>query len=331
MPVTAGGVTGGARQTATTQPVVPRRQLSPTATNTSNTANARVNWALAIRQSMGGVQGSRATAETGVNADLAESLRLNLIEQERLRKNAQGPGSVNPVQFRAMQSEMATNQNAVNAGVNAINAIRTAQTQRAGQLTAADTTLQDRAMSEAGAFDRAALNLDVADIQGQYGLAKQGLANQGAVAAQQAIDPLEQFALNSMRATREQFAGNATPEEQARLAIGQENAALGLQAIADPTAGAAPVEIEIMGKMGPETIQVTPETALRIGEYRAMVANPGAYGLSQADIEANAEALISGTTTPEQIAAEKAARQQRNSGPARPSRVTTDPPQRGGL
>lgn len=336
---TAGGVTGGTRQTssqtaATTQAAsarTPRRQLSPQATNSGQSANERVNRALAIRQSMGGVQGSRATAETSANADLAENLRLNLIEQQRLRSNSRAPGRMNPVQFRAMQAEMAANQNAVNAGIDAVNAMRTGQVARAGQLTEAETTLQDRAMAEAGAFDRASLNLDVAETQGLFGLRKQTMANEGAVAARQAVNPLQAYALENLRTTRDQFAENGTPEEQAQMAIGQINAALGLSAMADPTTGPGLVEVEIPDANGmPQTLQVTPATAQRLGEYRAYRSNPGAWGLTEQDVVDNAEELISGTTTPQQIVAEKQARQQ-NRNQLVPSRVRTEPPQRQGM
>lgn len=276
--------------TVTRTPAAPQRTLTPVGTSPAD----RVNRALAIRQSMGGIQGSREAAETTANAGLAESLRLSLIEQERLRKNMQIPGTVSPIKYRAMLAERAANQKAINSGIEAINAMRTGQVTTRGQDLAAETTLADRRMAESGAFDRRLLGLDETMLRGQFGLQEQAMRNEGAVAAQQALNPLEQNALRLMTAAEEQVAETGTTEDQARLGFSLINASLGTAALTDPTAGEPNVEFTYIDEQGFEQTGVLPQSELiartRVQEY---MNNPGMV-MSEAETERGAQLVASG-------------------------------------
>lgn len=152
----------------------------------------RVTRALAT---YGTADNSRTTAEAGVNPQIAEQLRLNLINQQRIQQNLNAPGAMNPVEYRAALREAQTNQAAVDAGITGINAMREAAVTARGQDVESATILTDRELSETGAFDRAMANLDVANLQGQYGLGRaflQGsLQRDAVVAGKQALNPLE--------------------------------------------------------------------------------------------------------------------------------------------
>jgi len=206
-----GGATGS-RRTSVSTPA--RRTLSPTATSTDQSALARTQRALAIRQGAGGVQGSRDTAESGANAQLAESLRLNLIEQERL--SGATFGTVTPTDAIAKERAIRANQVNVAGGITAINSLREGQVARANQLTEADTTLQDRTQQEAGAFDRSLINLDVAETRGEFGLADRRLANQNALDVANTADPVD---AERIRIARDLEAGIEGAPAGSRLAM----------------------------------------------------------------------------------------------------------------
>lgn len=187
-PGSAASMAAGAAQFT---PGVPDRQREP------STAPAdRVQRALEIYQQP--VQDNRQTAEASVNPQIAESLRLGLIEQERLRKAAQDP-SLGAVARRALYREMELNQAGIDAGLRGVGDIRTGQvTARGADLNSA-TTLAEREAMEAGAFDRSLLDIDKTRVTGQYGLGQAylsgSLQNEGLVAQQTALNPLEQAQL----------------------------------------------------------------------------------------------------------------------------------------
>jgi hypothetical protein len=241
---------------------------------------------LAIREGAGGVQGSRATAEQGANGQLAESLRMGLIEQERLRKNAQIPGRMNAVEFRAMQAQRAGNQAAVDSATAAIDAIREGQVNRAGQLTEAETEIQDRAMAEQGAFDRGLINLDVAETQGRFGLAEQGVRNRGAVDAATALDAREQYGLSLLQRAEEDVTKRGNPIEETQFLTGGVNATFGLGGLADPTAAGPTGTVTLKGPKGlPIEVEVPGADAKRINLAKAVTQNPDAYvDMTQEDL-----------------------------------------------
>ena len=301
---------GSAGTTAATSATMPRRRtLSPSATNTDNSATARVRRALAIREGAGGVQGSRATAEQGANGQLAESLRMSLIEQERLRKNAQIPGRMNAVEFRAMQAQRAGNQAAVDSGTDAINAIREGQVNRAGQLTEAETEIQDRAMAEQGAFDRGLINLDVAETQGRFGLAEQGVRNRGAVDAATALDAREQYGLSLLQRAEEDVTKRGNPIEETQFLTGGVNATFGLGGLADPTAAGPTGTVTLKGPKGlPMEVELPGADAKRINLATAVAQNPDAYGLSSDMTSEDVADFVSNKATAEEIRQRQAQR-----------------------
>src|SRR5690554_4623832 len=185
--------------------------VAPREQTVSASPQDRVRRALDIASSGTAEQRSRSSAEQSVNPALAENLRLNLIEQRRLASSMQGPGSINPVQFRAMMAQQAQNQAAVNAGIGAIGDIRGAQVQAQSDVLGLTGQLNDRQMAETGAYDRAQLALDQTDLRGQYGLGEaylQGtMATEGAIAAKQTLDPFAEEALRMHREVQAGFAG----------------------------------------------------------------------------------------------------------------------------
>lgn len=147
-------------------------------------------------------QGSRGAAESAANKQIAESLRLNLLRQERLNKGNGGFGGLgaklDPIQFRALQSARAGNREAVGQGIAGVNAIRTADVDSRGDQLTAATGLVDRELGESGANFRAQLELDGLTTRGQFGLAESLLGNSiaadGTLAQQQEVTRAGQIA-----------------------------------------------------------------------------------------------------------------------------------------
>jgi len=90
---------------------------------------------------------------------------------------------------------MAANQAGIDSGLQAIEAMRTGQITARGQDIQADTTITDRELAEAGAYDRRLLGLDETQMRGEFGLLEQGMRNAGAIAAKQTMDPLKRAQL----------------------------------------------------------------------------------------------------------------------------------------
>jgi hypothetical protein len=118
------------------------------------------------------------------------------------------------------------NQESVNSGLAALQGIREGSIAERGQNMAATTTLEDRQMQEAGAFDRTLLGLDQTMLEGQFGLTDRAAANEGL------RDPMKMYALEQLR-------GLTGPDATAADNRQGLNAALGLSEFAGPGGGPA--------------------------------------------------------------------------------------------
>lgn len=277
-----------------------------TPTDTGNPA-ARVNRALAIMDTP--LQRNRASAESTANDATAEQLRLSLINQERMRKNLQGPGAMNPVEFRASLAEMQAGQAGIDSLQQAIGGAREAQVATRGQSIDSATALTDRAMAEAGAFDRSMVNLDVADIQGQYGLGReflgQSLRNQGAIDLEQTVDPVTAERLRIGRELMTQAEASGDPALQGRVGIGMFNN-LGDPAQALSVTPAADELVTFVGADGTE--QTAPASVVRaVTTTRQVQQNPEAFGIYQPLTDEDVSRIAAGVS-PAVIAAEQAQR-----------------------
>lgn len=218
----------------------------------------RVNRALEIYNTP--VQTSRGDAEQTVNSTLADSVRRALLNQQRLAKNMAAPGSVDPVQFRAMLAEQRANQANVDQGLAALGNLRAAQVATRGQDIQSATTLAEREQVEAGAFDRAQLGLDEAEIAGQFGLAQEftagTLRNQGALAARTALNPLDAARLR-IGAGIEQTVADLPAERQAPT----------LAALMDAYGGAA---LSPAFAAGTQEVQLADGSTISLSDDRAL-------------------------------------------------------------
>jgi hypothetical protein len=168
------------------------------------------------------VQSSRTSTEANLNPQVGEALRRSLIEQQRLS----GPtyGSMGAFERRDLREGRAANQESVNSNLAALQGIREGSIAERGQNMASTTTLEDRQMQEAGAFDRSLLALDNTMLEGQFGLTDRAAANEGL------RDPLKMFALAQLQ-------GLTGPDATAADNRQAANAALGLSEFAGPGAG----------------------------------------------------------------------------------------------
>lgn len=211
-----GGTAGGVRQ-----PGVSAGRSSVPTTNPAE----RLQRASRITQSP--AQASRTSTEAALNPAVGESLRRSLIEQQRLRSNRRIPGSVNPVQFRAMMAEEAANQSSIDSGLAALQGIREGGIAERATNLEATTAIEDRQLQEAGAFDRALLGLDATMLEGQFGLADTAQRVAGA------RDPYADFNLDLM---------GTILDEAPELAPELLNVGRGLGALQRPTAPTGTVE-----------------------------------------------------------------------------------------
>lgn len=293
------GISASANQIGTRQTP---RTLSPTATNTDQSAAARVNRALAIMDSTNTAQRSRTAAESQINPEVSDLVSDAASQRRRIMARLNAPGSMNPVQARFLLRQLDSNQQALNAGLSAAGDVRNAQVTRANTLTQRDAALTDRAMSEAGAYDRALLNYDVAGLQGAFGLARQQLANEGAVAARTTLDPLRANALRLMRQAENQVASRGTPAEQLQFGLSAIDASLGLGGMGGLAASEPLVEVETIDAQGkPITLQLPRSEAAQVSRYAAIMANPQAYGLTPDLVAKYAAQLASGQMTPQDV------------------------------
>jgi len=137
---------------------------APNPSGLDQSANARVNRALAIRQGSdtgGGLaydnanQTTRGAAESVANPAIAESLRRSLIEQQRLSGPTYGSQSLGDRRARARAIQ--SNQANVTAGLGAMGQMRTAQVTAEGNRIGADADVLSRRLMEAGDTERTAM------------------------------------------------------------------------------------------------------------------------------------------------------------------------------
>jgi len=137
---------------------------APNPSGLDQSANARVNRALAIRQGAdtgGGLaydnanQTTRGAAESVANPAIAESLRRSLIEQQRLSGSTYGTQSLGDRRARAR--DIQANQANVTAGLGAMGQMRTAQVTAEGNRIGADADVLTRRLMEAGGTERTAM------------------------------------------------------------------------------------------------------------------------------------------------------------------------------
>lgn len=211
-----GGVAGGVRQ--------PGMTAGRSSVPTTDPA-ARVQRASRIAQSP--AQGSRTSTEAALNPVVGESLRRSLLEQQRLRSNRRAPGTVNPVEFRAMMAEEQANQANIDSGLAALQGIREGGIAERATNLDATTAIEDRQLQEAGAFDRALLGLDATALEGRFGLADTAQRVAGA------RDPYADFNLDLM---------GTILDEAPELAPQLLNVGRGLGTFTPPTPSAGTVE-----------------------------------------------------------------------------------------
>lgn len=309
----AGGVGGataaagnqvGTRRTATR--VTPVGTTSAAAQGQDQSALARTQRALGILQAP--VQDSRTAAEQVTNPALAESLRLNLNEQQRLQQELRAPGTINPVQFRALQAQLAGNQNAINSGVAAVGGIREANVTQSGNELAAQTSIQRQAMAGAA-------GVDIANIQAQAALEQQSLANEGRLALATTADPVTAMRLRLLNQTGEQINANGTPAERTRFAFTALDNLSGQGAFAPLGLPTPPVKTTIYDDKGlPREVYLPASDAVAYGLTQLYQQVPEVIGLDQTMVNKYAADIATGKKTIDQVKAEIAADNQ----PAQP-------------
>lgn len=283
--------------------------VDPRSSTVDQAPAARVQRALTTLQTP--VQNSRASAEAGINPAIAENLRLNMNEQQRLNQVARGPGAMNPVEFRALLKQQALNQNAINGGAEAVGAMGNRQVTAEGNQLSAATTLTDRLMAEAGANDRAQLNLDKTALQGQYGLGQEylrgSLQNEGIVAGKQTLNPLQAIAAGIATDLRSNANESGDPlyafkVNQALLTqLTNPNSTMGIGSPQDL------VELTING----QTLQVPRNAAETYGTTALVQALRQQYGNNLPYTDQQLSDIVTGTKTQAQVLSEMAQERQK--------------------
>ena len=295
---------------------------APNPSGLDQSANARVNRALAIRQGSdtgGGLaydnanQTTRGAAESVANPAIAESLRRSLIEQQRLSGSTYGTQSLGDRRARAR--DIQANQANVTAGLGAMGQMRTAQVTAEGNRIGADADVLTRRLMEAGGTERTAMTEAGANsrslLESQTSRFNAGLLGDSNAEVAR-IQGQSQIDLRRTQTVEQAAASEAQRDMLQRLGMTGNDAALtrGLTEVANQNANPLdPIELSRPGgrvktfdARGNE-IDVRQEFGDPRNEALLMKDQIGMYNLS-ADMEAQVLSLVAnGAMSPEQVPA----------------------------